>query len=229
MSKPVYVNGTEILGKYKAKLLDYSIGAVSISDSHLARKNSIIPVKLKPAIGTRPITLKLEFEGDTCHEALLNISNMTAVLMQENDIFLPDGFYYYCLLSDVSTPKLEGGTFYSAVFTLIGYRHLKMVSEMLTETSTINVLGNLESPAIFRIMNSVGTFTINGIQIEKTGAADVVINGYDKTVIQTDGVTVTNKFKDCKMSKFPSLKPGPNLIEITGQGDVIIEYTPILL
>ena len=85
MSKPVYVNGEEIFAKYKAKLLSYSIGTVSISDSYMTRKNSISPVKFKEAIGTRKITLKLEFEGDTCHEALVNISNLTVELL-----FLPD-------------------------------------------------------------------------------------------------------------------------------------------
>lgn len=228
MSKPVYVNDEEIFAKYKAKLLNYSVGAVSVTNSYLERKNSIIPVKLKESIGTRPITLELEFEGDTCHEALLNISNMTAELLQENDILLPDGFYYFCVLDNVGAPKLEGDTFYSVKFVLVGYRHLGMVREVLTETDSFIALGNLEAPAIITIENAFGTVVVNNLTVTNISKT-VVINGYDKTVMETDGVTESNKFKDCSMTKFPSVVPGPNIIDIDGDATVTIEYTPIFM
>jgi phage-related protein len=228
MSRPVYLNEEEIFARFKAKLLDYSVGAVSISDSYLARKNSIIPVKLKESIGTRPITLELEFEGDSCHESLLNISNLTAELLMENDILLPDGFYYYCVLDNVGTPKLEGHTYYTVQFTLVGYRHLSMLKETFTETDGMFVAGNMETPAIITIEGATGTVTVNGITV-KDIKQTVVINGYDKTVMETDGAVESNKFKDCTMIKFPSLVPGYNLIDIDGTATVTIEYTPIFM
>ena len=228
MSKPVYVNEEEIFAKYKAKLLNYSVGAVSISDSYLERKSSIIPVKLKESVGTREITLELEFEGDTCHQALLNISNMTALLLHENDILLPDDFYYFCVLDKVGAPKLKGCNFYEVKFTLVGYRHLAMEKEVFTETGSFIARGNLEAPAIVTIENATGTVVVNGITV-KNISDTVVINGYDKTVMETDGVTYRNKFKDCEFSRFPSLDPGPNIVEITGDATVTIEYTPIFM
>lgn len=228
MSKPVYVNEEEIFAKYKAKLLDYSVGSVSIKDSYLKRKTSIIPVKLKESIGTRDITLELEFEGDTCQEALLNISNLTAKLLQENDILLPDGFYYFCILDNVGAPKLKGCNFYEVKFTLVGYRHLAMEKEVFTETGSFIALGNLDAPAIITIENASGTVVVNDITV-KNISNKVVINGYDKTVMETDGIAESNKFIDCTMTKFPSLEPGINLIEITGVAKVTIEYTPIFM
>lgn len=228
MSSPVYVNDEEIYAKYKAKLLDYSVGAVSIKDSYLDRKNSIIPVKLKESVGTRDITLELEFEGDTCHEALLNISNMTAELLQENDIRLPDGFIYFCVLDKAGAPKLKGCNFYEVKFTLVGYRHLAMEKETFTETGSFIALGNIEAPAIITIENASGTVVVNNITV-KNITKTVVINGYDKTVMETDGITFSNKFKDCEFSRFPSLDPGPNIVDITGNATVTIEYTPIFM
>ena len=224
----MYVNDKELYAKYKAKLLDYTVGAVSISDSYLERKNSIIPVKLKESVGTRSITLELEFEGDTCHEALLNISNMTAELVHETVLKLPDGFNYFCVLKKAKDPKYKGEAFYVVTFTLIGYRCLSAVKEVFTETGTINALGNIEAPAIITIENASGTVTVNDITV-KNITKKVVINGYDKTVMEIDGVVESNKFKDCDMTKFPSLDPGPNLIDITGDATVTVEYTPIFM
>ena len=228
MSTPVYVNDNELYAKYKARLLGYTVGAVSISDSFLDRKNSVIPVKLKESVGTRPITLELEFEGDTCNEASLNISNLTAELVQETVLKLPDGFNYFCMLKKAKDPKYKGETFYVVTFTLVGYRCLNMEKETFAETGTIYARGNLQAPAIITIEDASGTVVVNGITV-KNITKPVVINGYDKTVMEIDGVVKRNKFKDCDMTKFPSLDPGPNLIEITGDATVTVEYTPIFM
>ena len=228
MSKPVYVNGTEIFEKYKARLLDYKVDSPSITDSYLEMKHSIVPVKLKESVGTRKITLELEFKGDTCNDSLMNISDLTAEFLQETELQLPDGFDYFCVLNKAAAPVLEGDTFYSVKFTLVGYRHLPVESKVFTETDSLEASGNVEAPVIITIEDAYGTVTVNDITVKNIDGT-VVINGYDKTVMAlTDGVFV-NKFKDCTMTKFPTVKPGFNLISITGSATVTIEYTPVLL
>ena len=228
MSKPVYLNGTEIFSRFKARLLDLKVGPPSIGNAYLSQANSVIPIKLKETIGTRPIKMELEFEGEDPHDSLLNISNLTAELLYENELFMPDGFYYFCILDSVSTPKWEGGSFYSVTFELVGYRHGAMESKVLNGSGSVDVRGNYKSPAIFTIENATGTVTINDITVNDVEDT-VIINGFDKTVMQTDGVISRNKFKDCEMTKFPSLNPGVNIITITGAAKVTIEYTPIYL
>lgn len=228
MSKPVYVNDKEIFEKYKARLLKYTIGAVNISESYLTHKNSIIPVKLKESVGTRKITLELEFEGDTCYESTMNISNMTAELLEETELQLPDGFFYYCLLDSVSDPECKGDTFYTVKFVLVGYRHLPMVTETFTESGYMQVQGNLPAPAIITISDATGTVKVNDIQVDNI-VNTVVIDGFEKTVMEVNDGTTWNKFKDCSMTKFPRFEPGPVLVEITGDCTVTIEYKPILL
>ena len=228
MSKPVYLNDREIYGLYKARLLDYKVGSPNIDNAYLSQANSVIPIKLKETVGTRTIELDLEFEGESCYEATLNISNMTAELLYENELLLPDGFYYFCVLDKVSTPKLEGDTFYSVKFELTGYRHGPSVSKTFTRYGSIDVLGNYDAPAIITIKNATGSVTVNDITVRDIKDT-VIINGFDKTVFETDGVYTRNKFKSCEMTKFPSLKPGVNIINITGSGTVTIEYKPIYL
>lgn len=228
MSKPVYLNGIDMYEQFKARLLDYKVGPPNIKNPYLTLTNSIIPVKLKESIGTRPIALTLEFDGDTCNESLINISNLTAYLLYENEIQLPDGFYYFCIFDKVSEPTLKGGTLYTVTFNLVGYRHGALVSQEFTESGSITALGNYKAPAIITIENASGTVTVNDItvnDIENT----VIINGYDKTVFETDGIYRRNKFKSCEMTEFPYLYPGVNFIQITGSAKVTIEYKPIYL
>lgn len=228
MSKPVYFDGVEILKKYNARLLHYTVYAPSISNAYLSRTNSVIPTKLKEAVGTRTIALELEFFGETPHESLLQISNMTADLLNETEIQLPDGFYYFCILDKVSAPKLEGDTFYSVTFELVGYRHGPMQTEVLNESGSIYAVGNYNAPAKITIENAAGTVVVNDITV-KDITDTVIINGFDKTVFETDGVYTRNKFKSCEMTKFPRLSPGVNVIDITGDAKVTIEYQPIYL
>jgi phage-related protein len=229
MSVPVYVNGRDLYETYKARLLGYTVGSPAIGNAYLSQSNSIIPIKLKETIGTRPVELKLEFSGDNCHESLLNISNMTAELLDETELLLPDGFYYHCILDQVSTPSLEGDTFYSVTFTMAGYRHGPMESKQFTETGAIDVKGNCKAPAIITIENAASSsVTVNDITV-KDIAATVIINGFDKTVFETDGVVTSNKYKSCDMTRFPSLDPGVNMINISGAARITIEYQPIYL
>lgn len=228
MSKPVYVNDREIFDKYKARLLDYKVGPHPIDNSYLPKKNSIIPIKLTESVGPRPIELELEFQGETCYESLLAISNMTADLIQENELRMPDGFYYFCVLDQVSSPKLEGDTFYSVTFKLVGYRHGPMETHEFTESGSIEVLGNHKAPAIITIEDATGSVTVNDITVNDI-TATVIINGFDKTVFETDGVFTNNKYKSCVITKFPSLSPGVNIITISGSAKVTIAYKPIYL
>lgn len=228
MSKPVYFNGREIFPLFKASLLDYRVGPPEISNSYLSWKNNIIPVKLNEAIGVRPLKIDLEFEGENPHEALLNISDMTAELLHETDILMPDGFYYFSILKSVSEPKLKGNSYYTVTFELVCYRHGAMVSKEFSSSGSIDVLGNHKAPAIITIENAAGTVTVNDITVRNVNHK-VIINGFDKTVFETDDVVTSNKFKDCDMTTFPALNPGVNMIEISGAGKVTIEYQPIYL
>lgn len=228
MSKPVYVNENEIYEKYRARLLDYKVGAASISNSYLSHTNSVIPVKLKESVGTRIIELYLEFEGVSCNESLISISNMTADLLKETEIQLPDGFYYFCVLDEVSSPILEGDTFYSVTFRLVGYRHLAMQSQTFTKSGSINVIGNCASPAIITINDASEEVTVNDITVSNI-TDTIVINGYDKTVMTVTDSSKKNKFKDCNLTKFPMLNPGVNIITISGTATVKVEYKPIYL
>ena len=255
MIKALYVNGNEIYDLFKANLLDYSVGPPVISNPYQESTVSVIPIKLNESIGVRPVTLKLEFEGDSLGEVFLNISNATAFFLGENEVQLPDGFFYHCVFDSIGTPVNKGSNFVTCDFKLVGYRHLEMQSQTFTESGVMNVLGNHKAPAIIKIEDAVGDVTVNGITV--TGISGiVVINGYEKTVMEYNedgeasaiaGLAVCgaaivgskktgsgeyvwkNIFIRCDLTKFPSLNPGINAINITGDATITVSYTPIFL
>lgn len=232
MSKPTYINGSEIFEEYGARLLDYSIGPVSIKDSYFTPPNSMRPVKINESLGTRPVKIRLEFTGDSHLEVLKKISNMTSTLIQESEIALPDGFTYHTVLKGVSEPDLKGEIYYVVMFTLEGYRHLAMETVSF-DTSTwthqvFNVEGNCETPAIITIDANESEVTIDGITISNI-IGTIVINGMDCTVTETENGSTYNKFKDTNLTKFPKLSPGRCSITKSGMATVKIQYYPIYL
>lgn len=106
---------------------------------------------------------------------------------------------------------------------------LEQLNRILTKT--INVPGNLDTPAIVEI-----TPSIDIIDLIITGLSDdpitirnlkagkkVILNGEDSTVLQ-EGV---NKFGDTDMWEFPRLKPGANTITVSKSStDINIKYKP---
>lgn len=224
-----YINGIDTVTAFNATLIDYSIGSVDINDSYLTQKYSMIPIKLKEMLGVRPVKLELEFTGSSYYDITLAISNLTAVLIQETEILLPDGFYYTVMLKKAGTPKYQGHLFYTVDFTLEGYRHGAMQTfELEEELTSVYVQGNCEAPAIITITNATTDVTVNDITVKNIDG-DIVINGLDKTVTETVNGIPNNKYKDCEMTKFPSLKNGLNEIHKTGTARIEISYRPMYL
>lgn len=232
MSKASYINGDEIYDKYGARLLSYSVGQVSISDSYITPPNSMMPVKIKESLGTRQIKIKLEFTGDSHIEVLKKISGMTAVLIQESEIELPDGFQYHCVLKKVSEPTLKGEIFYVVTFTLEGYRHLEMKTITFNDntwTAAVEFIdGDCETPAIITIDTSESEVTVNGITISNI-VGTIVINGIDAIVTETENGSTYNKFKDTNLTMFPKLTPGRCSFTKSGTATVKVQYYPIYL
>ena len=215
------INGA-LLDIYCAKMLDYSVSPVDYDDGYLLPASSMTPVKLKPKIGLRTITITLDFEGDTRHEIEMNISKVATVLQDGAELSLPDGFLYTCVYEKSSNPTEKAPWIMQVKYTLSGFRHGEMHIETLTKTADIYVEGNYPAEAIYRISGASGSVTVNGITV-KNISGEVVIDGMKKTVTQ-NGI---NKFGDTDMTSFPKLNIGQQTVQITGTATVEVSYYPI--
>ena len=213
-----------LLDSFKAKLLDYQVGDSAYNNGYILPPSSVWPISLNAKKGLRPITISLDFIGESRYEIELAISNMKAILHQGADILLPDGFYYYSVYESCSAANEVAPWIVNVQFSLSGIRHGAMKTQRLSESGNIFVDGNSDTPAIFKVNSRSATASINDITITKM-KSQVIIDGIEKTVTE-NGV---NKFSDTDMTDFPLLKNGNNTITISSGADLEISYYPIFL
>lgn len=220
------INGV-LLKNFNAHLLEYEIGECSYENGYLSPLNSLFPIKTKEKIGLRSVDLKIDFEGESKREILINISKLTSILQQNADLLLPDGFFYYSVYESSSSPKEQAPWIMQADFTLSAFRHDAMVTEVINggEKKKIFVDGNCSTPVIYKIHpNEPCDFSINNISV-KRAKSTVIINGLKKTIKENS----VNKFPDAEITEFPVFKTGYNEIEVVGNVTVEASYYPIYL
>lgn len=216
------INGAS-LDMYRAKLFDYSIGAVQYSDGYITPVAKPFPVKLTPKIGMREVSLTLDFEGDDAREISRSISSFTAALMANADIELPDGFHYWCVY-DRATPQVHVAPWIDQVtFYLHGMRHEEIVTQHFASSGKMAVDGNMKTPAIVKLTPRSGasSMSFNGIIVNSSSV--VTIDGVYATVLDANG---NNVFGDTDMTEWPKLNPGDNTITLSGCS-AEISYYPI--
>lgn len=225
------VNGINI-SSFSGKLLTVDIQTSLKNESEWIKK-ALSPNFLNNTIDFKIIKLELLFKGNSRDEILNNISNFISKFIAPVDINLQKYSHSFkCILSDQQTIKTVSSRAYKKSITLIGYEYGSEIIETANRitSKTINIPGNLETPAIVEITPSVNiidlavtglgeNFTIKNL----TAGQKVIINGEDGTVLQ-NGV---NKFLDYDGWDFPRLKTGANTITFSkGSCDITIKYKP---
>lgn len=143
-------------------------------------------------------------------------------------------FYYSVIYNSAETVKYKNPLLRELVLTLDCYYKYK---PEITETAnrlfskTINVSGNMPTPAIVEITPSINLidFTITGLSESPiiiknlTANQKIIINGEDSTVTENGN----NKFLDYEAWEFTSLEAGANTITFDKNNcDITIKYEP---
>lgn len=212
------------LDSFGAKMIEYTVGECGLKNGYIFPPAALMFVKLNGNIELRPVTVELDFEGESLHEITLNISNFTAMLHEKAELFLPDGFYYSCVFDKHTPPKQKAPFILRVTYSFLGIMHGELVKKTFSASGKITVQGNYKTPVVYKITPRLATktVTINGITV-KNITGTVVVDGISKTVMQNG----TNKFKDTDITSFPVLQPGDNNISITGNADVEVSYYPM--
>ena len=219
---------------FNAKLLTVDIQTQELSNSSEWLDNSLSPLFLANKKQFKKIDLEIAFKGASRTEILNNISNFMSKLI--NEVILTLDKYdhkYKVILKENSTEKTISKNLYKKKLSFIGYEFSDEVIENLDRitTKTINVAGNLLTPATVEITPSIDIIDlqINGLSndsiIIKNLHANkkIIINSEDATVLEEGA----NKFIDTDMWEFPFLSPGANKIKISKNNcNIKIKYRP---
>ena len=218
------ING-KALSVYGAKLVDYKVNACSYKNSYMLPPKSIVPIKLNGNVGLRKVDITLDVFGKSEGEIALAISQLTAELMNEANLVLPDGYHYYCVYSGASAPEEMAPWIWRVKFEFYGFRHGALESMEITHGMKVDIKGNFEAPVKYTIYPfGDTTIKVNGITVWNA-TSSVVIDGMKAKVTMGE----INKFGDTDIIEFPKMKAGLNTMEVVGDATVEMEYYPIYL
>lgn len=218
---------------FGAILINKSIQPASLEQVYTWNKNSLLPLDLGTKFTFNILEIQLYFKGINEEDLESKISSfinkVKKCTIQFDNLFLYKGFLEGTPTSEnilrKDTKKLT--------IRFLAYRFKSQVTETMNRVTskTINVAGNLVTPAIVEITPTIALvdLTLTGldedtIKIKNLVAnKKVIINGEDG-IITVDGV---NKYGDTEMWNFPSLKPGANTIIVDKSSvDITIKYKP---
>lgn len=219
---------------FGAKQLTVDVSTSSISNNSEYNSKALIPLFFKGEISFKTVKVSLLFKGDSRDEILKNISNLMSKLINKVTLNL-DGYnsFFDVILQDSETEKSISKYAYKKLLTFIGYEYKQESTETMNRTlsKTLNVNGNLNTPAIVEITPSV---YISDIKLEGLADDPIIIKNLsaNKTIIldgELQKVTVdgVNKYADTDMWDFPRLKPRANTITVNKSNcDIKIKYKP---
>jgi len=227
----VFINNINI-SNFKAKLLDRNIGTAEIDIINNWSANSLNPYisnKFRYKYKVLKLTLDIICSNDD------EIEIMKSILIKELAIstikFHDIDIYYRGFISDTPSSKhiVEGNEILEVTMLVVAEKEEKIEIMNRINNKTINVDGDIEIPAIVEIIPSISIadIVINGLSDNPIIIKNLI--GGKRVTIGEDTVTVDgiNKFSDCDMWEFPTLKPGINAITVSRNNvDINIKYKP---
>lgn len=227
----MYINNIDI-GIYGA-----SVSKKIIKPSEILvekQKNKLLIVQTNSEIELKKMTVKILFEGKNRDEIKDNISNFMINLINAVDIKfknLSNKFHSYLVSDDIEDTEFDEWMYLNLEFDC--YEYGDEVTEIMNRITnkTINIAGNIETPAIVEIIPSIDLIdvTLKGLDEDPIILKNLKVN--KKIIIDGKNCTVTvdgvNKFSDTDMWGFPKLKPGSNTITVNKSSvDINIKYKP---
>ena len=142
------INNTDI-ADFNARLLSYSVGGTTITRTMGNSFNANFPKLFHTDFGQRKITITVVFKPEIgkrgiiskLHNLAMNKSEFDSVICSGIvDIWLPDGFYYNCILNSVGDEIVDGESL-EVTYSLSGVRHDSLCTQKGLEpycNSTVN-------------------------------------------------------------------------------------------
>lgn len=181
----------------------------------------------------KELTLKLDILCKDFNELEIMKSNLIRHLEISTIKFDDIDFYYRGFLSTNPTYSyvMKGNEIAEIKMLVIAYKD--EVTEIMNRITnkTINVAGNLKTPAIVEITPSTELIDLTLTGLDDSPIILKNLKANKKIIIDGENCTVTvdgvNKFSDTDMWGFPKLKPGANTITVNKSSvDITIKYKP---
>lgn len=218
------INGKDII-TFSARLMrGWTIGAATVESTYFQGRNRTAFNLIDQTYGMKPFEFSLQFEGDNRNKISTNKSLFDLELCGTSEIYMPDGYWYTCVIVSVGAIEYDGNNYGRAKYELSAIQHKAMVTVKSTTfscSSTIPFTDCIISGTTTGTSGSIGAITFSGVTSGKT----LVVDGINKRFLY-DGAPAAQKFV---WVNFPYLVPGENTITTTGLSNVIKQYYPTMM
>lgn len=221
----IYINGQCISSLGAEGLRDYKIGGTSVTNEYFQGRNRTSYVVLASFFGMKPIEFTLAFSAKTRREALIHKSRVDALLFGKSEIYMPDGFYYTCMLQspgDVSWQGVEGNQVLAqATYQLLGIQHDALVTVDGENFICLSTIAQTDCILSVTVSQAADAYELGGATFRDVKSGEkLVFDGINKRILRNDAPGAQN----VDWVNFPSLVPGEN--SITAADPVTVEYYP---
>ncbi|SCJ58268.1 phage distal tail protein [Neobittarella massiliensis] len=225
------ING-ESVEKFGVQMGDYTVVPHEIQTEVLRGQDGVWSRIGSTRYGGKTLTVTARVEAADLHDAIKQVSSLTAALTGENELLLPDGFYYRSILLSVDGTERITEDIFEVVYTFDSIQHDEMAEIILDGAGEhiIQAGGNLPAGCsyTFTPQQDMESVTVGGRTVLKlTAGEEVVIDGIQKMVTAAGN----NKFADVgeDFTSFPVLTPGENKIAVSADIPVTVRYYPTYL
>lgn len=220
------------ISSFNTKLLkkDIQTAEIIIYDDWL--RNALNPLYIGKEIKYKAIKVQLLIQETDDESALDRISYLVKELTRCTIKFEDLSYFYDCTIENKNHARVVKGIYELNVDLKSGYAYKPEITENVNRISnkTINVSGNLNTPAIVEITPTVDVIDIvitglgNPFTIKNLTADQTVIIDGEKGLVTENG---QNKYGDYDGWEFPVLRPGANTITFSRDNcDIKIKYKP---
>lgn len=227
------VNNIDIKN-FKAKLMSRNINSAEVEIFNYWGTNITNPISCKKGVNKfKVLNLTLDILCSNANELETMKSNLIKQFENATIKFDDIDYLYKGFMNEAPSYKyiMKGNEIVDIEMLVIAEKDYVTEAMNRIISKTINVTGNIETPALIEIIPSISLvdLTLTGfdedpIKIKNLVAGKkIIINGEDG-IVTVDGV---NKYADTEMWNFPSLKPGANIITVDKSSvDITIKYKP---
>ena len=206
--------------------------SIELDGEYLWLSKSLSPIFPKQKFKFTSIEIKLYLKGKSESDVKNKVGSLIDKC-KECNLNFEDDFYYKSFLINSNTENTLRKDTKKLNLSFIGYSYKEEVTEVMNRitSKTINVSGNLETPAIVEITptTALADITLEGLADDPiiiknlTANKTVVLDG-ELQKVTVDGM---NKYGDTDMWDFPRLNPGTNTITVNKNNcDIKIKYKP---
>ena len=208
----IYINGHDI-EEYGAKALRDSIkiGGSEIRNDYFQGRNRTNYTHLDTTYGLKSVGFTLVYIGKSLHETLEKKSMCEAEMYGECEIYMPDGFYYRCMLNSVGDSETKGvdgvEVLIECAYKLSGIQHEKLI-EVLNgaEFYARGTLPQMDCCVEVTVSTSAEHYYLAGADFGAVEVGDVLtFDGIKKRFLKNGAPTTAKEW-----ISFPSVKRGLN-------------------